>query len=294
MLEIIEVMKEMDLQMTILDGKKVASKLKDEIKEKVSNLEIKPGLAVICIGDDPASQIYVKLKRKLCEELGIYIEEHNFDKSVTQTELLELIDDLNEDDSIHGILLQSPIPYHLNILELFEKISPKKDVDGFNSVNVGKLSQGQDCFVPCTPLGIMRILKEYNIEIEGKNCVVVGRSNIVGRPMAQLLINANGTVTVCHSKTKNLGEITKTADILIVAVGRPEFITADMVKDGAIVVDVGVNRIENSKKIRGDVDFENVKDKCSYITPVPGGVGPMTIITLMSNLLKAYESLTND
>ncbi len=280
--------------MTILDGKKVASKLKDEIKEKVSNLEIKPGLAVICIGDDPASQIYVKLKRKLCEELGIYIEEHNFDKCVTQTELLELIDDLNEDDSIHGILLQSPIPYHLNILELFEKISPKKDVDGFNSVNVGKLSQGQDCFVPCTPLGIMRILKEYNIEIEGKNCVVVGRSNIVGRPMAQLLINANGTVTVCHSKTKNLGEITKTADILIVAVGRPEFITADMVKDGAIVVDVGVNRIENSKKIRGDVDFENVKDKCSYITPVPGGVGPMTIITLMSNLLKAYESLTND
>ena len=282
------------MQMTILDGKIVANKLKDEIKEKVSSLEIKPGLAVICIGDNPASKIYVKLKRKMCEELGIYIEEHNYDENVTQDELIELIDDLNEDDSIHGILLQSPIPYHLNILELFDRISPKKDVDGFNSVNVGKLSQGQDCFVPCTPLGIMRILKEYNIEIEGKNCVVVGRSNIVGRPMAQLLINANGTVTVCHSKTKNLSEITKTADILIVAVGKPKFITADMVKDGVTVVDVGINRVEGSKRIKGDVDFENVKDKCEFITPVPGGVGPMTIITLMSNLLKAYEDLTND
>lgn len=280
--------------MTILDGRIVANKLKNEIKEKVSNLEVKPGLAVICIGNDPASQIYVKLKRKVCEELGIYIEEHFFDDNVTQKELIDLIDDLNEDDSIHGILLQSPIPYHLNILELFDRISPKKDIDGFNLVNVGKLSQGQDCFVPCTPLGIMRLLKEYNIEIEGKNCVVVGRSNIVGRPMAQLLINANGTVTVCHSKTRNLGEITKNADILIVAVGKPKFITQDMVKNGAIIVDVGINRVEGSKRIKGDVDFENVKDKCEFITPVPGGVGPMTIVTLMSNLLKAYEDLTRD
>lgn len=280
--------------MTILDGRIVANKLKNEIKEKVSNLEVKPGLAVICIGNDPASQIYVKLKRKVCEELGIYIEEHFFDDNVTQKELIDLIDDLNEDDSIHGILLQSPIPYHLNILELFDRISPKKDIDGFNLVNVGKLSQGQDCFVPCTPLGIMRLLKEYNIEIEGKNCVVVGRSNIVGRPMAQLLINANGTVTVCHSKTRNLGEITKNADILIVAVGKPKFITQDMVKNGAIIVDVGINRIAGSKRIKGDVDFENVKDKCEFITPVPGGVGPMTIVTLMSNLLKAYEDLTRD
>lgn len=284
----------MYLQMTILDGRIVANKLKNEIKEKVSNLEVKPGLAVICIGNDPASQIYVKLKRKVCEELGIYIEEHFFDDNVTQKELIDLIDDLNEDDSIHGILLQSPIPYHLNILELFDRISPKKDIDGFNLVNVGKLSQGQDCFVPCTPLGIMRLLKEYNIEIEGKNCVVVGRSNIVGRPMAQLLINANGTVTVCHSKTRNLGEITKNADILIVAVGKPKFITQDMVKNGAIIVDVGINRIAGSKRIKGDVDFENVKDKCEFITPVPGGVGPMTIVTLMSNLLKAYEDLTRD
>lgn len=284
----------MYLQMTILDGRIVANKLKNEIKEKVSNLEVKPGLAVICIGNDPASQIYVKLKRKVCEELGIYIEEHFFDDNVTQKELIDLIDDLNEDDSIHGILLQSPIPYHLNILELFDRISPKKDIDGFNLVNVGKLSQGQDCFVPCTPLGIMRLLKEYNIEIEGKNCVVVGRSNIVGRPMAQLLINANGTVTVCHSKTRNLGEITKNADILIVAVGKPKFITQDMVKNGAIIVDVGINRVEGSKRIKGDVDFENVKDKCEFITPVPGGVGPMTIVTLMSNLLKAYEDLTRD
>ena len=284
----------MYLQMTILDGRIVANKLKNEIKEKVSNLEIKPGLAVICIGNDPASQIYVKLKRKVCEELGIYIEEHFFDDNVTQKELIDLIDDLNEDDSIHGILLQSPIPYHLNILELFDRISPKKDIDGFNLVNVGKLSQGQDCFVPCTPLGIMRLLKEYNIEIEGKNCVVVGRSNIVGRPMAQLLINANGTVTVCHSKTRNLGEITKNADILIVAVGKPKFITQDMVKNGAIIVDVGINRVEGSKRIKGDVDFENVKDKCEFITPVPGGVGPMTIVTLMSNLLKAYEDLIRD
>lgn len=280
--------------MTILDGRIVANKLKNEIKEKVSNLEVKPGLAVICIGNDPASQIYVKLKRKVCEELGIYIEEHFFNDNVTQKELIDLIDDLNEDDSIHGILLQSPIPYHLNILELFDRISPKKDIDGFNLVNVGKLSQGQDCFVPCTPLGIMRLLKEYNIEIEGKNCVVVGRSNIVGRPMAQLLINANGTVTVCHSKTRNLGEITKNADILIVAVGKPKFITQDMVKNGAIIVDVGINRVEGSKRIKGDVDFENVKDKCEFITPVPGGVGPMTIVTLMSNLLKAYEDLTRD
>lgn len=278
--------------MTILDGKIVSNKLKNEIKEKVSNLEVKPGLAVIFIGKDPASQIYVKLKRKVCEELGIYIEEHIFDENVTQKEIIDLLDDLNEDDSIHGILLQSPIPYHLNILELFDRISPEKDVDGFNLVNVGKLSQGQDCFVPCTPLGIMRLLKEYDIEIEGKNCVVVGRSNIVGRPMAQLLINENGTVTVCHSKTKNLAEITKTADILIVAVGKPEFITQDMVKEGAIVVDVGINRVEGSKKIKGDVDFETVKNKCEFITPVPGGVGPMTIITLMSNLLKAYDNLT--
>lgn len=276
--------------MEILDGKLVANKLKERIRADIENLDVKPSLAVICVGNAPASKLYVNLKHKMCDELGIGIEEYNFENDITQERLLKVIDELNSNDSIDGILLQSPVPYHLNILELFDRICPEKDVDGFNPINVGYLAQGKDGFVPCTPLGIMHILEEYGINIEGKNCVVVGRSNIVGRPMAQLLINANGTVTVCHSKTKNLGEITKEADILIVAVGKTKFITADMVKDGAVVVDVGINRTENSKKICGDVDFDNVKDKCEYITPVPGGVGPMTIITLMENLLKAYQS----
>lgn len=276
--------------MNILDGRMVASKYKEKIKASIDELKMTPGLAVICIGDNPASKLYVKLKRKMCEELGIYMEEHIFDENVTEDYVIKLIDDLNMDKKIHGILLQSPVPYHLNILNLFDRISPEKDVDGFNPVNVGRLAQGQDGFVPCTPLGIMHILNEYNIQIEGKNCVVIGRSNIVGRPMAQLLINANGTVTVCHSKTKNLAEITRKADILIVAMGKPKFITADMVKEGVTIVDVGINRTENSKKILGDVDFENIKNKCEFITPVPGGVGPMTIITLMENLLKACKN----
>ena len=178
---------------------------------------------------------------------------------------------------------------HLNILQAFNAIDPKKDVDGFNPINVGRLAIGQDSFAPCTPVGVMSLLKEYNINVEGKHCVVIGRSNIVGRPMAQLLINANGTVTICHSKTKNLAEITKTADIVVVAIGKPHYITADMIKDGAVVIDVGINRLPDSKKIVGDVDFENVKEKCSYITPVPGGVGPMTIITLMENVIKTVE-----
>ena len=277
--------------MVLLDGKEVANKLKEKIKLTIGELEVKPGLAVICIGDNPASRLYVKLKHKICEELGIYVEEYCFKNDVTEDVVLDLIDELNISEKIHGILLQSPVPYHLNILNLFNRISPEKDIDGFNPINAGRLAQGQDGFVPCTPLGIMHILEEYDIDIEGKNCVVIGRSNIVGRPMAQLLINKNGTVTICHSKTKNLSNITNEADILIVAVGRPGFITADMVKDGAVVIDVGINRIEESKKISGDVDFENVKEKCSFITPVPGGVGPMTIITLMENLLKAYRNL---
>lgn len=279
--------------MTILDGKNVANKLKENIKNSILELDVKPGLAVVCVGDDPASKLYIKLKHKICEELGIYVEEYCFDENITQEELLTKIDELNQDEKIHGILVQSPIPYHLNILEIFDRISPEKDIDGFNPVNVGRLSQDQNGFVPCTPLGIMHILEEYGIEIEGKNCVVIGRSNIVGRPMAQLLLNSNGTVTICHSKTKNLGDITKQADILIVAVGKPKFITEDMVKDGAIVIDVGINRVQNSKRISGDVDFENVKNKCGYITPVPGGVGPMTIITLMENLVKACKNITN-
>lgn len=277
--------------MILIDGKMVSQKIKNELKRKVSTLIKKPSLAVIRVGEDEASKIYIKLKQKMCEELGITFTEYHLNENIEQEDLLGLIHKLNADDETTAILLQSPVPYHLNILEAFKAISPDKDVDGFNPINVGKLAIGQQAFAPCTPMGIMKLLSEYNIDVEGKNCVVVGRSNIVGRPMAQLLVNANGTVTICHSKTKNLGEITKNADILVVAIGVPGHITADMVKEGAVVIDVGINRLSDSKKIVGDIDFENVKDKCSYITPVPGGVGPMTIITLMENVIKTAEIL---
>lgn len=280
--------------MTLIDGKYVANKCKEDIKERIKRLEKTPGLAVIRIGEDEASKIYVRLKHQMCEELGINFIEHHLNENITQEQLISLINELNENDEVNGILLQSPIPYHLNILEAFKTIAPEKDVDGFSPINVGKLVQMQECFAPCTPLGVMRMLKEYNIEIEGKHCVVIGRSNIVGRPMAELLLNANATITICHSKTNGLAEIVKTADIVVVAIGKPKFITADMIKDGAVVVDVGINRIPDSKKIVGDVDFENVKEKCSYITPVPGGVGPMTIMTLMDNVIKAYEIQNRD
>lgn len=277
--------------MILIDGKMVSQKIKNELKGKVSTLIKKPSLAVIRVGEDEASKIYIKLKQKMCEELGITFTEYHLNENIEQEDLLGLIHKLNADDETTAILLQSPVPYHLNILEAFKAISPDKDVDGFNPINVGKLAIGQQAFAPCTPMGIMKLLSEYNIDVEGKNCVVVGRSNIVGRPMAQLLVNANGTVTICHSKTKNLGEITKNADILVVAIGVPGHITADMVKEGAVVIDVGINRLPDSKKIVGDIDFENVKNKCSYITPVPGGVGPMTIITLMENVIKTAEIL---
>ena len=276
--------------MIIIDGKKVAEKCREDLKQRLLTLgDEKPGFAVIRVGDDAASEIYVKLKQKMCNELGIDFTEFHLANDITQEDLLTLIRKLNNDENINGILLQSPIPYHLNILEAFKAISPEKDVDGFSPINVGNLVQGQEGFAACTPLGVMRLLKEYDIDVAGKNCVVVGRSNIVGRPMAQLLLNANGTVTICHSYTKNLKEITKLADILVVAIGNPKFIKADMIKEGAVVIDVGVNRMTDTKKIVGDVDFEDVKEKCSYITPVPGGVGPMTIITLMSNIIDAYE-----
>lgn len=275
--------------MELIDGKKVAENYRVELKEKIKTLPSKPGLAVIRVGDDAASEIYVRLKRKMCEELEIKFTEYHLDSNIQQEELIGLIKKLNDDKEVNGILLQSPIPYHLNIIEAFETISPDKDVDGFNPTNVGRLSQGQDSFAASTPAGVMKLLEAYNIDVTGKNCVVVGRSNIVGRPMAQLLLNANGTITICHSKTQNLGEITKLADILVVAIGNPRYITADMIKEGAVVIDVGINRITDSKALVGDVDFENVKEKCSYITPVPGGVGPMTIITLMGNVVKAYE-----
>jgi methylenetetrahydrofolate dehydrogenase (NADP+)/methenyltetrahydrofolate cyclohydrolase len=276
--------------MILISGKEVAENLKKEIKEKIEKLDKKLSLAVIRIGDDEASKIYINLKNKMCNELGIDFYEYNLDNDVVQDDLISLIEKLNKDDKINAILLQSPIPYHLNILEAFKTIAPEKDVDGFNPINVGNLVLGQKGFVPCTPLGVMKLLNEYDINIEGKHCVVIGRSNIVGRPMAQLLTNANGTVTICHSKTENLADITRTADIIVVAIGKPHFITEDMVKEGAVVIDVGINRIAGSKKLVGDVDFNNVKDKCSYITPVPGGVGPMTIITLMSNILKTVEN----
>ena len=280
--------------MEILDGRFVANKIKQELKNKISQMPVKPGLAVICVGENPASQIYVRLKHKMCDELGINMKEHFFQENVTQNELESLIDSLNTDTNVHGILVQSPVPYHINIMELFARIAPEKDVDGFHPVNVGRLAQGKNQCAPCTPLGIMTLLKEYQIEIEGKKCVVIGRSIIVGRPMAQLLLNANGTVTVCHSRTKNLASVSKEADILIVAVGKPKFITEDMVKEGAVVVDVGINRKPNSKEIVGDVDFEKVKEKCSYITPVPGGVGPMTIIMLMNNVIERCRKIEND
>ena len=275
----------------ILDGKTLAKKVRLDLKEEVTKLKannIFPKLAVIMVGNDPSSKIYVRNKSKACNEIGIDYEEYLVDENIPMEDLLDLINNLNNDESIHGILLQSPIPKHLDINEAFKSISPKKDVDGFNPVNVGKLCLGQETFVSCTPFGIMRLLKEYNIEVEGKNAVVIGRSNIVGKPMVQCLLNKNATVTVCHSKTKNLPEFTRNADILICAIGKPKFVNKDMVKEGAVVIDVGINRDENG--LCGDVDFENVKEKVAYITPVPGGVGPMTIAMLMNNIVKATKN----
>ena len=275
----------------ILDGKALAKKTREELKAKVDELKEKnifPKLAVIMVGDDPSSKIYVRNKSKACEEVGIEYEEHLLDANTEMQVLLDLINELNNRDDVHGILLQSPIPKHLDINLAFRTIKPEKDVDGFNPINVGKLSLNQDCFVSCTPFGIMRMLSEYNIEIEGKHAVIIGRSNIVGKPMLQCLLNKNATVTVCHSRTKNLTELTKQADILVCAIGKPKFITGDMVKEGAVVVDVGINRNEEGK-VCGDVDFETVSQKASYITPVPGGVGPMTIAMLMNNIIKATK-----
>ena len=273
----------------LIDGKALAQKIRQELKKKVDELnknEINSKLAVILVGDDSASKIYIKNKSKACEEVGIKFEEHLLNSNIKMEELLNLIDELNEKKDINGILLQSPIPKNLDINKAFERISPNKDVDGFNPINIGKLLMGEDTFIPCTPLGIIKMLEEYNITIEGKKAVVIGRSNIVGKPLAQCLLNKNATVTICHSKTKDLKEYTKNADILISAVGKLDIVTEDMVKEGAIVIDVGMNR-KYDGKLAGDVDFENVKEKVSYITPVPGGVGPMTIAMLMNNVVKA-------
>ncbi|MFR7544360.1 MAG: bifunctional methylenetetrahydrofolate dehydrogenase/methenyltetrahydrofolate cyclohydrolase FolD [Clostridia bacterium] len=275
----------------IIDGKGLAKKIRENLKKDVDELRkegIIPKFAVILVGEDPASKIYVRNKNKACVEIGIEYEEHVLKQDTTMEELLRLIDKLNKDKSINGILLQSPLPQHLDINEALKQIDYKKDVDGFNPVNVGKLSLGQDCFVSCTPYGIIKMLEEYKIPIEGKNAVIIGRSNIVGKPLIQCLLSKNATVTVCHSKTQNIEEITKNSDIIIAAMGKPKFLKANMVKQGATVIDVGINRMENGK-IVGDVDFEEVSKKTSYITPVPGGVGPMTIAMLMNNIVKATK-----
>ncbi|MBR5357570.1 MAG: bifunctional methylenetetrahydrofolate dehydrogenase/methenyltetrahydrofolate cyclohydrolase FolD [Lachnospiraceae bacterium] len=279
--------------MEIIDGKLTSSIIKDELKEKVEELK-KQGktgsLAVIQVGNDPASSIYVKNKKKACEYIGIGSVSYELSENTTQEKLLDTIDELNKRSDIAGILVQLPLPKHINEDEVIKAISPKKDVDGFHVENVGALCVGEDGFVSCTPAGVIELLKRYNVEMSGKNCVVVGRSNIVGKPMALLMLRENATVTVCHSKTQNLKDACKNADILIVAIGKPKFINEEYVKDGAVVIDVGIHRDENNKMC-GDVDFESVKDKVSKITPVPGGVGPMTIAMLMNNCVKAIEKM---
>ena len=278
---------------TILDGKAVSAAVKQEVKTEVEALKqkgISVGLAVIIVGDNPASRTYVNNKKKACAEAGIVSEEYALPESTTQAELLDLIDTLNKKDSIHGILCQLPLPKHLDEKAVIAAINPEKDVDAFHAVNVGHIMIGDYSFLPCTPAGIMEMLKYYNIPVAGKECVVIGRSNIVGKPMAMLLLQQNGTVTVCHSKTVHLAAVTARADILVAAVGIPKFVTADMVKDGAVVIDVGMDRDENGK-LCGDVDFDDVAPKAAFITPVPGGVGPMTIATLLKNTVTAARKV---
>ena len=275
----------------ILDGKAVSAKVKEEVKAEVEALKkqgVSVGLAVIIVGNNPASRTYVNNKKKACEAAGIVSEEYALPEETTQEELLALVRELNQKDSINGILCQLPLPKHLDEEAVIAAISEKKDVDAFSAVNVGHIMIGDYSFLPCTPAGIMEILRHYNIDVAGKECVVIGRSNIVGKPMAMLLLHQNGTVTICHSKTKNLKDVTSRADILVAAVGIPHFVTADMVKEGAVVIDVGMDRDENGK-LCGDVDFAAVEPKASYITPVPGGVGPMTIATLLKNTVTAAK-----
>lgn len=275
----------------IIDGKELAKKIRANLKiecEELYKKGIISKLAVIMVGEDPASKVYVRNKSKACEDVGIEYQEFLLSENITQSDLIGLINELNQDETINGILLQSPIPNNLDINEAFRAIIPEKDVDGFNPVNVGKLVLNQDTFVSCTPFGIMKMFEEYNIDLSGKSVVILGRSNIVGKPLVHCCLNKNATVTVCHSKTQNIKEFTQNADVLISAVGKAHFVTADMVKDNCIVIDVGINRLENGK-ITGDVDFECVKDKAEFITPVPGGVGPMTIAMLMNNVVKATK-----
>lgn len=274
-----------------MDGKAVSAAVKDEVKKEVEELKKKgkvPSLAVVLVGNDPASKVYVGNKKKACEYCGIKSLEYLLEESTSEQELLGLIDVLNKEPTVNGILVQLPLPSHINEQHIINAINPQKDVDAFHPVNVGKIMTGNPDFLPCTPAGVMEIFKKYNIETAGKDCVIIGRSNIVGKPMSMLMLAADSTVTVCHSKTKDLKQKCKNADIIIAAVGRANFVTADMVKEGAVVIDVGINRTE-SGKLCGDVEFAEVSKKASYITPVPGGVGPMTIATLMKNTLSAFK-----
>lgn len=273
-----------------MDGKMVSAKVRGSILEEVNGLKekgVRPGLAVIIVGEDPASKVYVRNKERACEECGFYSEKYALPEETTQEELLGLIDELNHNPHIDGILCQLPVPKHINEQAIIDAISPEKDVDAFHPINVGKIMVGNFDFLPCTPAGVMQLLEEYDVDPNGKNCVVIGRSNIVGKPMAMLLLHKNGTVTICHSRTKNLKEVCAQADILVAAVGKADFVTADMVKEGAVVIDVGMNRKDG--KLCGDVAFDEVNEKASYLTPVPGGVGPMTITMLMKNTLKAAK-----
>lgn len=279
----------------IIDGKQVAADIRAEVAQKVAKLKENGKtacLAVILVGENPASVSYVTGKQKALAEVGMKDRSVHLPENTTEQELLNLIDELNKDETVHGILVQLPLPKHINEDKVIMAISPEKDVDGFHPVNVGNLSIGEDSFISCTPYGIIKMIEEYNIETEGKNAVILGRSNIVGKPLIQCMLNKNATVTVCHSRTKNIGEITKNADILIAAIGKPKFVKEDMVKPGAVVIDVGINRLEDGS-IVGDVDFENVEKKTSFITPVPGGVGPMTIAMLLNNVVKSAKLSLN-
>lgn len=277
--------------MNIIDGKAVSKKVKEDVKAECEQLKAKgatPGLAVIIVGDDPASQVYVHNKEVACEACGFYSVKYALPAETTQEELNALIDKLNKDDKINGILCQLPLPSHLDDKEVINRIDPLKDVDAFHPVNVGAIMIGDYNYLPCTPAGVMELIHSTGVDVSGKKAVVMGRSNIVGKPMAMLLLHENATVEITHSRTQNLADITKEADILVAAIGKAKFVKADMVKNGAVVIDVGMNRDENGK-LCGDVDFEDVKDKCSFITPVPGGVGPMTIAMLMKNTLTAAK-----
>ena len=279
--------------MGIIDGKMVASQIKKNIASEVESLRQKtgetPGLAVVLVGDDPASSVYVRNKNKTCKDLGFQSFENILPANTSESTLLGLIDELNKDERVSGILVQLPLPSHISSYKILEAINPQKDVDGFHLENIGRLVTGNATFKPCTPEGIIQLLDHYKVDVEGKNAVVLGRSNIVGKPISLLLLERNATVTICHSRTKNLSAITKSADILIAAIGKPNFVTDDMVKDDVVIIDVGINRVND--KLIGDVDYQSVSKKASLITPVPGGVGPMTIAVLMANTLQAFKNL---